>query len=160
MKTSSRGSPVKTVNVRYVELHDSHTYCSKEAAHFISIWNLSFGYRNFNSFSMIVRCIYKKANRARADSIFMLLSTSYIGLGVLSMAALEIYGHFWDLIGSFYNNGSRAQLIITRFCINFYFIFSSILTAIITIDRLFIITWQNWSFYEKINFFIIEKIWW
>ena len=37
MKISSRGSQGRTVNVRYVELHDLHTYCSKKAAHFINI---------------------------------------------------------------------------------------------------------------------------
>lgn len=104
------------VNIRYEEPYGSHTYCSKKAANLINIWNHSFGYRNFNNFSMIVRNIHKKANRTKADSIYMLLSTSDIGVGVLSMAALGICGPFWDSIDSYYNNCSRIPSIITRFC--------------------------------------------
>ena len=114
MKISSRGSQGRTVNVRYVELHDLHTYCSKKAAHFINIWNPSFGYRNCNNFSMIVRNIYKTANRTRADSMFVLLSTFDIRVGVLSIAALEVYGHFWDSKDSYY-----ILLYLNRFLLHF-----------------------------------------
>ena len=38
---------------------------------------------------MIVRNIHKKANRTKADSTYMLLSTSDIGVGVLSMLGLH-----------------------------------------------------------------------
>ena len=93
--------------------------------------------------SLIVKNIYKKTNIARADSMFMLLSISDIGVGVLSMPALGIKGPFTYRILEYYNHGSRAPLIISCFCVDFPYTFSNILTAIIAIDRLFIIIWDN-----------------
>ena len=41
--------------------------------------------------SLVVKNIYDKTNRTRADSMFILLSISDIGVGVLSMTALGVY---------------------------------------------------------------------
>ena len=63
---------------------------------------------------MIVRNIYKTANRTRADSMFVLLSTFDIRVGVLSIAALEVYDHFWDSKDSYY-----ILLYLNRFLLHF-----------------------------------------
>ena len=93
--------------------------------------------------SLIVRNIYEKKNRTRADFMFMLLSISDIGVGVLSMAALGVFGPFWENLYNYYQQGSRSPLIVTLLFYDFPYIFSNILTAIIAIDRLFIIASQN-----------------
>ena len=93
--------------------------------------------------SWIVKNIYEKMNRTRADFMFMLLSISDIGVGILSMAALGIFGPFSGSLYYYYHQGSRSPLIITIFCYDFPYIFSNILTTIIAIDRLFICTTQN-----------------
>ena len=93
--------------------------------------------------SLIVRNIYEKKNRTRADFMFMLISISDIGVGVLSMAALGVFGPFWENLYNYYQQGSRSPLIVTLLFYDFPYIFSNILTAIIAIDRLFIIASQN-----------------
>ena len=93
--------------------------------------------------SSIVKNIYEKMNRTRADFMFTLLSISDIGVGVLSMAALGIFGPFSGSLYYYYYQGSRLPLIITLFCYDFPYIFSNILTTIISVDRLFICTTQN-----------------
>ena len=94
--------------------------------------------------SLVVKNIYDKTNRTRADSMFILLSISDIGVGVLSMTALGVsYGHFGKLLYFYYYHFSIVPLAITDFCYNFPYTFSSILTTVIAIDRLFFITWQT-----------------
>ena len=75
--------------------------------------------------------------------MFMLLSIPDIGVGVLSMTALGVYYSFMDTLRHYYKHGIKVPLITVSFCINFPYMFSMILTAIIANDRLFIITWQN-----------------
>ena len=67
------------------------------------------------SSSLIVRNIYEKKNRTRADFMFMLLSISDIGVGVLSMAALGVFGPFWKNLYNYYQQGSRSLLTMTLF---------------------------------------------
>ena len=93
--------------------------------------------------SLIVKNIYKKTNRTRADFMFMLLSISDIGVGVLSMPAIGIRAPFAYQIREYYNHGSRAPLIISYFFVDFPYTFSNILTAVIAIDGLLIITLNN-----------------
>ena len=93
--------------------------------------------------SLVIKNIYDKMNRTRADSMFMLLSISDIGVGGLSMPALGIRVPFFYRMKEYYKHGSRAPLIISDFCIDFPYTFSNILTAIIAVDRLFIIVWDN-----------------
>ena len=94
--------------------------------------------------SLVIKNIYSKTSRTRADSMFTLLSISDIGVGVLSMPSIGVYYPFQkSLFYYYYFHGLRAPLIIMGFCLNFPYIFSMILTAIIAIDRLFIIIWQN-----------------
>ena len=95
------------------------------------------------SSSLIVRNIYEKKNRTRADFMFMLLSISDIGVGVLSMAALGVFGPFWKNLYNYYQQGSRSLLTMTLFFYDFPYIFSNVLTSIIAIDRLFIIASQS-----------------
>ena len=93
--------------------------------------------------SLVVKNIYDKTPRTRADSMFILLSISDIGVGVLSMPALGVYMPFENLLHRYYFHGSSLPLIITIFCYHFPYIFSSLLTAVIAIDRLLFITWQT-----------------
>lgn len=94
--------------------------------------------------SLVIKNIYSKTSRTRADSMFTLLSISDIGVGVLSMPSIGVYYPFSKSLYYYYHShGLRAPLIIMGFCFNFPYIFSMILTAIIAIDRLFIIIWQN-----------------
>ena len=94
--------------------------------------------------SLVIKNIYSKTSRTRADSMFTLLSISDIGVGVLSMPSIGVYYPFRkSLFYYYYFHGLRAPLIIMGFCLNFPYIFTMILTAIIAIDRLFIIIWQN-----------------
>ena len=94
--------------------------------------------------SLVIKNIYSKTSRTRADSMFTLLSISDIGVGVLSMPSIGVYFPFSKLLHHYYRyHGLRAPLIIIQFCFDFPYIFSMILTAIIAIDRLFIIIWQN-----------------
>ena len=48
--------------------------------------------------SLIVKNIYEKTNRTRANSMFMILSKSDIGVGVLSMPAIGVYRFLESLI--------------------------------------------------------------
>ena len=93
--------------------------------------------------SLVIKNIYSKTSRTRADSMFTLLSISDIGVGVLSMPSIGVYYPCLKSLLYYYYHGLRAPLIIMAFCLNFPYIFSMILTAIIAIDRLFIIIWQN-----------------
>ena len=93
--------------------------------------------------SLILKNIYEKRSRTRADLMFMFLSISDIGVGVLSMAASGVFGPFWENLYNYYQQGSRSPLIITLFFYEFPYIFSNIFTAIIAIDRLLIIASQH-----------------
>ena len=92
---------------------------------------------------LIVKNIHEKRNRTRADSMFGLLSVSDIGVGIISMTALGVFAPCSVFLYNYYQNGSISPLIITLFCYDLPYIFSSILTASIAIDRLFIMTWPN-----------------
>ena len=89
---------------------------------------------------LIVKNIHEKRNRTRADSMFVLLSIFDIGVGIISMTALGVFAPFSVFLYNYYQNGSISPLIITLFCYDFPYIFSSILTASIAIDRPFIMT--------------------
>ena len=93
--------------------------------------------------SLVIKNIYGKKDRTRADFIFMLLSISDIGVGVLSMAALGVYGPFWKSLLFYYDHGSRLPLIIIFFLYDFPYTYSSLLTTVIALDRLLFITWQT-----------------
>ena len=94
--------------------------------------------------SLVIKNIYSKTSRTRADSMFTLLSISDIRVGVLSMPSIGVYYPFQkSLLYYYYCHGLRAPLIIIGFCFHFPYTFSMILTAIIAIDRLLIIIWQN-----------------
>lgn len=53
--------------------------------------------------SLILKNIYEKRSRTRADFMFMLLSISDIGVGVQSMVALEVFGSFWGYSYYYYH---------------------------------------------------------
>ena len=93
--------------------------------------------------SLVIKNIYDKTYGTRADSMFVLLSISDIGVGVLSMAAFGVYGPFWKSLIFYYNRGSNLPVIITIFCYHFPYIFSSLLTTVIAINRLSFITSQT-----------------
>ena len=93
--------------------------------------------------SLILKNIYEKRSRTRADFMFMLLSISDIGVGVQSMVALEVFGSFWGYSYYYYHYGSRSSLIIILFSYDFPYIFSNIFTVSIAIDKLCIIVLQN-----------------
>ena len=92
---------------------------------------------------LIAKHIYGKVYKSRADSLFLILNISDIGVAILSMTALGIHGPFRMTLIDYFNKGSRIPLIITLFFYDFPYIFSYILTTVIAIDRLFIITKQK-----------------
>ena len=55
--------------------------------------------------SLILKNIYEKRSRTRADLMFMFLSISDIGVGVLSMAAFGVFGLFWENLYNYYQKG-------------------------------------------------------
>ena len=92
--------------------------------------------------SLVIKNIYDKTNRTRADSMFMLLSISDIGVGVMSMTAQGIRYLFMYRLFK-YHIHHDITLSIIYFFIDFPYLFSNILTAIIATDRLFITAWDN-----------------
>ena len=65
--------------------------------------------------------------------MFMFLSISDIGVGVLSMAASGVFGPFWENLYNYYQQGSRSPLIITSFSTNsltFFLIYSQQLSLL------------------------------
>ena len=92
---------------------------------------------------LIAKHIYGKVCKSRADSMFLILNISDIGVAILSMTALGIHSPFRMTLIDYFNNGSKISLIIILFSYDFPYIFSYMLTTIIAIDRLFIITKQK-----------------
>ena len=92
---------------------------------------------------LIAKHIYGKVCKSRADSMFLILNISDIGVAILSMTALGIHSPFRMTLIDYFNIGSRIPLIIVLFFYDFPYIFSYILTTVIAIDRLFIITKQK-----------------
>ena len=88
--------------------------------------------------SLVLRHIYGKFRRSRADLLFIILSISDIGVGSLSQTILGIsriciYKDFCKIGVSDY----------TVFFLFFPYIFSFIVTTIVAIDRLFFLTKQH-----------------
>ena len=59
------------------------------------------------------------------------------------MPSLGVFLPFRDILTHYYGHGIKTPFVITSFCFHFPYMFSMILNAIIAIDRLLIITWQN-----------------
>lgn len=87
---------------------------------------------------LVLYHIYRKVRRTRSDTLFVFLSISDIGVGLLSQACVGIY-RLWT--NSFIECGSSAFLkVIGFFFLFFPYTFSYIVTTIIAIDRLLFVT--------------------
>ena len=90
--------------------------------------------------SVLVLChIYGKTRRSRADLMFLVLSISDIGVGLLSQTAVGIFSLCTSYISCGYSNGFLSVIVFYAF---FPYTFSHILTTITAADRLFVITKQ------------------
>ena len=56
---------------------------------------------------LIAKHIYGKVCKSRADSMFLILNISDIGVAILSMTALGIHSPFRMTLTDYFNNGSK-----------------------------------------------------
>ena len=104
--------------------------------------------------SLVIKRIYGKMVKSRADLMFIVLSMSDIGVATISMPALGVLGPLWEnLLDSFYN-GSTLPFAMTVICFDFPYTFSYLVTTVIAVDRFFIVTKQKK--YE--NFITIKRL--
>ena len=88
--------------------------------------------------SLVLRHIYGKVRRSRADLLFIILSISDIGVGSLSQSVLGIIR-----ICIYKDCLTTVVMTYLFFFLFFPYIFSFIVTTIVAIDRLFIVTKQH-----------------
>ena len=87
---------------------------------------------------LVLRHIYGKFRRSRADLLFIILSISDIGVGSLSQTILGI-----SRICNYKDFCKIGVLNYTAFFLFFPYIFSFIVTTVVAIDRLFFVTKQH-----------------
>ena len=90
--------------------------------------------------SLVLRHIYGKVRRSRADLLFIILSISDIGVGLLSQTVLGIVRT--RIYKDFHKTVVQTNHLFIFF-VPFPYIFSFIVTAIVAIDRLFLVTKQH-----------------
>ena len=88
--------------------------------------------------SLVLRHIYGKVRRSRADLLFIILSISDIGVGSLSQTVLGIIR-----ICIYKDCPMTVVMTYLFFFLFFPYIFSFIVTTIVAIDRLFVVTKQH-----------------
>ena len=88
--------------------------------------------------SLVLRHIYGKVRRSRADLLFIILSISDIGVGSLSQTVLGIIK-----ICIYKDCPMTVVKTYLFFFLFFPYIFSFIVTTIVAIDRLFVVTKQH-----------------
>ena len=100
---------------------------------------------------LVLRHIYSKVTRSRTDLLFVVLSISDIGVGVLSQTVLGL----WALCNSSpVDCSDSAVLGIAGFFLMFFpYMFSHTVTTIMAIDRLLVVT--KHQFYEN---FVTRRI--
>ena len=98
------------------------------------------------SSALVLRHIYRKVRRSRADLLFIVLSISDIGVGSLSQTSLGILGMAFLCIK---RNGTDSNSNATKFAhaavffLLFPYTFSYVVTTIVALDTLFVVTKQH-----------------
>ena len=88
--------------------------------------------------TLVLRHIYRKIRRSRADLLFIILSISDIGVGSLSQLAIGI-----KRICIYKVCPKTVERTYLTFFLFFPYIFSFTVTTIVAIDRLFVVTKQH-----------------
>ena len=104
--------------------------------------------------SLVIKKIYGKIVKSRADLMFIVLSMSDIGVAAISMPALGVLGPLWENLLDCFNNGSTLPFTMTVICYDFPYTFSYLVTTVIAVDRFFIVTKQK----EYENFITIKRL--
>ena len=91
------------------------------------------------SSGLVLRHIYGKVRRSRADLLLIVLSISDIGVGSLSQTSLGLYA-IWLHIKF---NVTREFRYAAAFLLYFPYIFSYVVTTIVALDTLFVVTKQH-----------------
>ena len=87
---------------------------------------------------LVLRHIYGKFRRSRADLLFIILSISDIGVGSLSQTILAIK-RMW-----IYKDFRKIEVLdYATFFVFFPCVFSFVVTTVVAIDRLFLVTKQH-----------------
>ena len=93
--------------------------------------------------SIVIKRIYKKLVKSRADLMFIILSISDIGVAVISMPALGVLSPLWEKLLDSFNIGSPLPFAMIVICYDFPYTFSYLVTTVIAVDRFFIVTKQK-----------------
>ena len=91
------------------------------------------------SSALVLRHIYRKVRRSRADLLFIVLSISDIGVGSLSQTSLGISGMCIHI----HCHMTTELLYPVTFLWFFPYIFSYTVTTIVALDTLFVVTKQH-----------------
>ena len=94
------------------------------------------------SSALVLRHIYRKVRRSRADLLFIVLSISDIGVGSLSQTSLGIVGMRWLCIEC-YGTMELELKHAVAFFLFFPYTFSYVVTTIVALDTLFVVTKQH-----------------
>ena len=98
------------------------------------------------SSALVLRHIYRKVRRSRADLLFIALSISDIGVGSLSQTSLGILGKAILCIecnGTDSNSNATGVAHAVGFFLFFPYTFSYVVTTIVALDTLFVVTKQH-----------------
>ena len=91
------------------------------------------------SSALVLRHIYRKVRRSRADLLFIVLSISDIGVGSLSQTSLGISG----MCSHIHCHMTRELHYSVLFLWFFPYTFSYTVTTIVALDTLFVVTKQH-----------------
>ena len=96
------------------------------------------------SSALVLRHIYRKVRRSRADLLFIVLSISDIGVGSLSQLSLAILGYGVAASCIECNGTVEVELVYSFvFFLFFPYTFSYVVTTIVALDTLFVVTKQH-----------------
>ena len=93
--------------------------------------------------SIVIKRVYKKLVKSRADLMFIILSISDIGVAAISMPALGVLSPLWEKLLDSFNIDSPLPFAMTVICYDFPYTFSYLVTTVIAVDRFFIVTKQK-----------------
>ena len=88
--------------------------------------------------SLVIHHIYCKVRRSRADFLFIVISLSDIGVGLLSQPSIGLF-----VLCSEYLECHESMYFVERFFFHFPWEFSYIVTTIIALDTLLVVTKQR-----------------
>ena len=95
------------------------------------------------SSALVLRHIYRKVRRSRADLLLIVLSISDIGVGFLSQTSLGILGMMWWLCIECCVTTELKFKYAVAFFLFFPYTFSYVVTTIVALDTLFAVTKQH-----------------